>query len=68
MKLHQITNSLHTIQDDFIRGVQLGQSKVGWFGVGKIGLMYSVPPGLIAAGIVSAWTWAATLLQSSATA
>ena len=28
----------------------------------------SVPPGLIAAGIVSAWTWAATLLQSSATA
>ncbi|TYJ56314.1 hypothetical protein B9479_003005 [Cryptococcus floricola] len=27
----------------------------------------SVPPGLIAAGIVSAWTWAATL-QSSATA
>jgi hypothetical protein len=30
--------------------------------------MESVPPGLIAAGIVSAWTWAATLLQSSATA
>ncbi|CAK9783844.1 Na+/solute symporter [Cutaneotrichosporon oleaginosum] len=28
----------------------------------------SIPPGLIAAGIVSAWTWAATLLQSSATA
>lgn len=28
----------------------------------------SVAPGLIAAGIVSAWTWAATLLQSSATA
>jgi len=28
----------------------------------------SVSPGLIAAGIVSAWTWAATLLQSSATA
>ena len=28
----------------------------------------SVPPGMIAAGIVSAWTWAATLLQSSATA
>ncbi|ORX36710.1 putative urea transporter [Kockovaella imperatae] len=27
----------------------------------------SIPPGLIAAGIVSAWTWAATLLQSSAT-
>lgn len=26
----------------------------------------SVKPGLIAAGIVSAWTWAATLLQSSA--
>lgn len=32
------------------------------------GLISSVPPGLIAAGIVSAWTWAATLLQSSATA
>jgi hypothetical protein len=31
-------------------------------------LTLSVPPGLIAAGIVSAWTWAATLLQSSATA
>jgi Na+/proline symporter len=31
-------------------------------------LTSSVPPGLIAAGIVSAWTWAATLLQSSATA
>jgi len=31
-------------------------------------LTFSVPPGLIAAGIVSAWTWAATLLQSSATA
>ncbi|KAJ6480136.1 urea transporter [Mycena sanguinolenta] len=28
----------------------------------------SVKPGLIAAGIVSAWTWAATLLQSSAVA
>lgn len=28
----------------------------------------SVPPGLVASGIVSAWTWAATLLQSSATA
>jgi hypothetical protein len=28
----------------------------------------SVRPGLIAAGIVSAWTWAATLLQSSAVA
>ncbi|KZO98316.1 hypothetical protein CALVIDRAFT_562238 [Calocera viscosa TUFC12733] len=28
----------------------------------------SVKPGLIAAGIVSAWTWAATLLQSSAMA
>lgn len=28
----------------------------------------SIQPGLIAAGIVSAWTWAATLLQSSATA
>ncbi|KAG8221669.1 urea transporter [Butyriboletus roseoflavus] len=26
----------------------------------------SIKPGLIAAGIVSAWTWAATLLQSSA--
>lgn len=26
----------------------------------------SVKPGLLAAGIVSAWTWAATLLQSSA--
>jgi hypothetical protein len=25
----------------------------------------SVKPGLIAAGIVSAWTWAATLLQSA---
>jgi Na+/proline symporter len=25
----------------------------------------SVKPGLIASGIVSAWTWAATLLQSS---
>lgn len=33
-----------------------------------IALTISVPPGLIAAGIVSAWTWAATLLQSSATA
>ena len=33
-----------------------------------ITLTFSVPPGLIAAGIVSAWTWAATLLQSSATA
>ncbi|GAA5857573.1 hypothetical protein JCM8547_004278 [Rhodosporidiobolus lusitaniae] len=29
---------------------------------------HSVKPGLIATGIVSAWTWAATLLQSSATA
>lgn len=29
---------------------------------------HSVKPGLIAAGIVSAWTWAATLLQSSAVA
>ncbi|KAI6000812.1 urea transporter [Pisolithus albus] len=28
----------------------------------------SVKPGLIASGIVSAWTWAATLLQSSAVA
>ena len=28
----------------------------------------SVKPGLIAAGIVSAWTWAATLLQSSTVA
>lgn len=28
----------------------------------------NVKPGLIAAGIVSAWTWAATLLQSSAVA
>lgn len=28
----------------------------------------SVKPGLIASGIVSAWTWAATLLQSSAEA
>ncbi|KAF7297841.1 Urea transporter [Mycena kentingensis (nom. inval.)] len=28
----------------------------------------SVKPGLIAAGIVSAWTWAATVLQSSAVA
>lgn len=28
----------------------------------------SVKPGLVASGIVSAWTWAATLLQSSATA
>lgn len=28
----------------------------------------SVKPGLIASGIVSAWTWAATLLQSSAQA
>ncbi|TFK24002.1 urea transporter [Coprinopsis marcescibilis] len=28
----------------------------------------SIKPGLIAAGIVSAWTWAATLLQSSAVA
>lgn len=28
----------------------------------------SVKPGLIASGIVSAWTWAATLLQSSAAA
>lgn len=28
----------------------------------------SVKPGLIATGIVSAWTWAATLLQSSAVA
>ena len=28
----------------------------------------SVKPGLIAAGIVSAWTWAATLLQSSSVA
>ncbi|KDE09233.1 hypothetical protein MVLG_00553 [Microbotryum lychnidis-dioicae p1A1 Lamole] len=27
---------------------------------------HSVKPGLIASGIVSAWTWAATLLQSSA--
>ena len=27
----------------------------------------SVKPGLVAAGIVSAWTWAATLLQSAAT-
>ena len=35
---------------------------------GMITLTFSVPPGLIAAGIVSAWTWAATLLQSSATA
>ena len=25
----------------------------------------SVKPGLIASGVVSAWTWAATLLQSS---
>ncbi|ORY91551.1 urea transporter [Leucosporidium creatinivorum] len=29
---------------------------------------HSVKPGLIASGIVSAWTWAATLLQSSAVA
>ncbi|GAA5826220.1 hypothetical protein JCM11251_007213 [Rhodosporidiobolus azoricus] len=29
---------------------------------------HSVKPGLIACGIVSAWTWAATLLQSSAKA
>ncbi|KAL8280892.1 hypothetical protein RQP46_006571 [Phenoliferia psychrophenolica] len=29
---------------------------------------HSVGPGLIASGIVSAWTWAATLLQSSAVA
>lgn len=29
---------------------------------------HSVRPGLISAGIVSAWTWAATLLQSSAMA
>ncbi|KAK4054470.1 hypothetical protein OIV83_000964 [Microbotryomycetes sp. JL201] len=29
---------------------------------------HSVKPGLIAAGIVSAWTWSATLLQSSAVA
>ena len=28
----------------------------------------SVKPGLIASGIVSAWTWAATLLQSSTVA
>lgn len=28
----------------------------------------SVKPGLIASGIVSAWTWAATLLQSSSIA
>lgn len=28
----------------------------------------SVKPGLIAAGIVSAWTWSATLLQSAAVA
>lgn len=28
----------------------------------------SVKPGLIASGIVSAWTWAATLLQSSSVA
>lgn len=28
----------------------------------------TVKPGLVAAGVVSAWTWAATLLQSSATA
>lgn len=28
----------------------------------------SVKPGLIAAGIVSAWTWAATLLQSATVA
>lgn len=27
----------------------------------------SVKPGLVAAGIVSAWTWSATLLQSAAT-
>lgn len=27
---------------------------------------HSVKPGLIACGIVSAWSWAATLLQSSA--
>ena len=28
----------------------------------------SVKPGLIASGVVSAWTWAATLLQSSTVA
>ncbi|KAJ6045803.1 hypothetical protein N7499_003704 [Penicillium canescens] len=28
----------------------------------------SVKPGLIASGVVSAWTWAATLLQSSSVA
>ena len=28
----------------------------------------SIKPGLITAGIVSAWTWAATLLQSSTVA
>lgn len=29
---------------------------------------HSVKPGLIGSGIVSAWTWSATLLQSSAVA
>jgi hypothetical protein len=42
------------------------QTPLSAFETGK--LTNSVPPGLIAAGIVSAWTWAATLLQSSATA
>ena len=53
-------------------GVTKAQNRYTQFSVTSIAeftsASHSVKPGLIAAGIVSAWTWAATLLQSSAVA
>lgn len=64
-------DTIHVFQDNLGRRIQHCESKASEIPLvlaPGTRLLFSIPPGLVAAGIVSAWTWAATLLQSSATA